>query len=500
MMYEPEAEEALRKWTSSRYAVLEGYGQSFQVPLEPGEGSDITQIPAMRRYNGSLFISTHPAFTGTQGKTPTEFWRLTAPNFHESVRGRAEIGWQFEWTPGYSTTPWSSHIFDNKLFWTGYRPEGTGKGPSNGGWFVNDHGKWSSIIPDPDRLDIGETTDLTDDGTYLYSTDARGNVLRSSDPTDPSTWELFHTVADGLPAESITFHGSDLFVGTRGKGADSGNGHLYHYDADTDTWTEYTPPSIGYISPGHDVGARSLKFAHIPGFYEAKVLVPVLSAEPRQSALYHFDPSAETWSRRMFFPDQAIGPIRSLSLKTNWPSFLMCVHESGTRPRVSEVWASSNGVNGWRQALKHPLGVIGDIEVYLGRLWVVSMQETKYGRNTASQQQATVLSVPPQEVTENQQRTPTQKPHYLWDGASIGAGDNSPAVYMEPYDEITIDFTSDTSGDLTVEADALGDDDWEDYITKTGTTGEFLTVDEHFVRIRLRFSVAATVTAKVLQR
>jgi len=44
--------------------------------------------------------------------------------------------------------------------------------------------------------------------------------------------------------------------------------------------------------------------------------------------------------------------------------------------------------------------------------------------------------------------------------------------------------------------DIDGDGSWEDYITRTSTTKEILTIDEHFQRIRLKFSVATTVTAK----
>jgi hypothetical protein len=85
----------------------------------------------------------------------------------------------------------------------------------------------------------------------------------------------------------------------------------------------------------------------------------------------------------------------------------------------------------------------------------------------------------------------------VWYNTSIGAGDTSPPVITSGWREYTLVFKSNTAGDLTVQVDVDGTGEWEDYITRTATTKEVLTIDEHFYALRLRFSVAATVTAKL---
>jgi len=87
----------------------------------------------------------------------------------------------------------------------------------------------------------------------------------------------------------------------------------------------------------------------------------------------------------------------------------------------------------------------------------------------------------------------------IWGGKSIAAGETSLPLVTEGWREVTVFFKSSAAGDLTVQVDPDGRadiDGWEDYVTRTATTREFLTIDEHFTRIRLKFSAAATVTAK----
>jgi hypothetical protein len=86
----------------------------------------------------------------------------------------------------------------------------------------------------------------------------------------------------------------------------------------------------------------------------------------------------------------------------------------------------------------------------------------------------------------------------LWRGKSVSAGEYSLPLVTMGWREVTLYFKSNTPGDLTVEVDPVGDGEWDTYIVRTSTTKEFLTIDEHFARIRLKFSTTATVTASAM--
>jgi hypothetical protein len=62
---------------------------------------------------------------------------------------------------------------------------------------------------------------------------------------------------------------------------------------------------------------------------------------------------------------------------------------------------------------------------------------------------------------------------------------------------MTLLFKSDTAGDLTIQFDMDGTGEWEDYLVRTSTTKEILTIDEHPYMLRLKFSATATATAKL---
>jgi len=68
------------------------------------------------------------------------------------------------------------------------------------------------------------------------------------------------------------------------------------------------------------------------------------------------------------------------------------------------------------------------------------------------------------------------------------------------YEDKTLYFKSDTSGDLTIEVDPVGDGDWETLDIRTGITSEIYKTTHDFTYMRLTFSVAATVTAKLVAR
>jgi len=84
----------------------------------------------------------------------------------------------------------------------------------------------------------------------------------------------------------------------------------------------------------------------------------------------------------------------------------------------------------------------------------------------------------------------------LWFENAIAAGEASPA--MPGWGRKTIHFTSDTAGDLRVELDAVGRNDWKEVFTLTGITSALEQTLHSGLRLRLSFSVAATVTAHVV--
>jgi len=85
---------------------------------------------------------------------------------------------------------------------------------------------------------------------------------------------------------------------------------------------------------------------------------------------------------------------------------------------------------------------------------------------------------------------------HIWVGDSIAAGDTSPAILG--YGRKTIHFTSSTAGDLTVYLDAIGRNDWKPLFTQTGVTSVLTQTRYSGLRMRLGFSVAATVSAYVV--
>jgi hypothetical protein len=84
----------------------------------------------------------------------------------------------------------------------------------------------------------------------------------------------------------------------------------------------------------------------------------------------------------------------------------------------------------------------------------------------------------------------------IWNNESIGAGAGSLPLVTAGWSKLTILFKSSASGDLVVQVDVDGSGSWEDYITRTATTKEVITIDVGFQRVRLKFSAPATVTAK----
>lgn len=85
----------------------------------------------------------------------------------------------------------------------------------------------------------------------------------------------------------------------------------------------------------------------------------------------------------------------------------------------------------------------------------------------------------------------------LWQDNLIGAGDTSPCI--PGWGKKTIHFTSNTIGNLTPYLDAVGRNDWKAVDPFNAITSALVNISQYSgLRMRLGFSVAATVTAHVV--
>ena len=84
-----------------------------------------------------------------------------------------------------------------------------------------------------------------------------------------------------------------------------------------------------------------------------------------------------------------------------------------------------------------------------------------------------------------------------WANEAISVGATTYPFYG--FGRKTLYFTSDTSGDLTVEFSPRGaKDDWYSLVTYSAVTSKIVQITESFPLMRLKFSAAATVNATVL--
>jgi len=89
----------------------------------------------------------------------------------------------------------------------------------------------------------------------------------------------------------------------------------------------------------------------------------------------------------------------------------------------------------------------------------------------------------------------------VWDSESVSGGTYGYSwVNALNHDRVTIHFTSDTSGDLTVEVDPDGQGGWRELYTRSGVTEDVTQTSYDFTHLRAKFSVDATLTAKVVYR
>jgi len=87
----------------------------------------------------------------------------------------------------------------------------------------------------------------------------------------------------------------------------------------------------------------------------------------------------------------------------------------------------------------------------------------------------------------------------VWDSESVTGGTYGYSwVNALNHDRITIHFTSDTSGDLTVEVDPDGQGGWRELYTRSSITEDVTQTSYDFTHLRAKFSVDATLTLKAI--
>jgi len=85
-----------------------------------------------------------------------------------------------------------------------------------------------------------------------------------------------------------------------------------------------------------------------------------------------------------------------------------------------------------------------------------------------------------------------------WRNRSISANDETKPEKCLGYTRKTIEFTTDTAGTLTILVDLIGDGSFSTYEEISVSAGEtvYYVMTAPVAYVKLRFSVAATVTAK----
>jgi len=93
----------------------------------------------------------------------------------------------------------------------------------------------------------------------------------------------------------------------------------------------------------------------------------------------------------------------------------------------------------------------------------------------------------------------SQGVNYIWDSESVTANTYGYSyINALNYARKTLYFTANASGDLTIEVDPNGSGNWYVLDTKTGITNLVYHTTHDFTYMRIKFSVDATITAKVV--
>lgn len=149
----------------------------------------------------------------------------------------------------------------------------------------------------------------------------------------------------------------------------------------------------------------------------------------------------------------------------------------------------------------NPYSAAMDIGQYRGHLWVMSGYGivSEYATRFKDTRDSHVGFVDVLSLHEKPVLYPL--PFDPWVDQSISAGDTTDPLPTFQYGSGAVYFKTDTAGTLTIQVDLTGTGDWMDYDTVSLDAGEathypFSRLD--FARYRLKFSDAATVTARAI--
>jgi len=435
-MYEPEAEEALGKWSSSKYALSTG-GRDFDVSI----GHAACGPRTLGVYKDKLLVRT------------------------------GNWGGLFRYPPG-------------ECIWeTPFRMEG---GLDNDYMIALD--KWITpagrhlLILNPDwTVDIVNLTDyIPSDGVYpgtlqLPALDSEKVWMQFRNQYKLLKVNVKNQEVDVVSSDSpntqnygIEFYDGNLYVPS------SETADIMEYDPDTDTWSKIAI----------DRGVNRLRYGKGSEAFWAMWVDGRKQGFMRTPDFTTFDyyqvpsPAGAKWSTGDY-----LGQL-------GWSNF--AAYRSGNLYQL-------NRFQPYITALRSMPFIRGTPGAwYRGRLWI-GVQEFSGTDHRSTQDVGSghVEAFRMQDLIEGPLR---ESRTVLWDGESISAGDATLPLVTAGWEDKSIYFYSDTAGTLTLEADVTGDGTWRNYLTRSVDANTLETIEPtgNSALMRLSFDTAATVTAKAV--
>jgi hypothetical protein len=146
-----------------------------------------------------------------------------------------------------------------------------------------------------------------------------------------------------------------------------------------------------------------------------------------------------------------------------------------------------------------PYSGIADVEQYGGKLFIGGVNALWDGHPTKESQPGFIEAINMHEPFKLYPLTFTP-----WSSTSISAGAETDPIPMLGYSSALIYFLSNAAGTLTILVDMNGNGDWQTYDTVSNVSANtpvwYPLGTTNFARLKLSFSAAATVTAKIFLR
>jgi len=451
MMVNPHNEEmrerALSKWASSKYAVSELIESITIDPLENG------QLTALSVHKGKLYFFVSPAG-----------WLYTYDG-EDVERVREQAALPTGHPQGWGGTMLFSITYNDYVHFSGmlYYP---GPDRTLGVVLRGKDGTWEDIkLEDEIGYDPGEggRPGVGPDGN-LWDCFQDGTVCSSP---DGKSWSKEFNINDELGISGLYNIGSAIAYG----------GNVWFKDAYHDDLAYWDGTTLTTVS-----------FPGVPWNLTHHPIKDLLLVTREDGSVVSFD-GTDVTEIGLANPPVSVSTL-------NYPDRKYGAGAENSRPLVHE----SPGAGGFGKVYVHDgyqLPLLFESASRVHRETVKYRGEFYYGTHNQADQH-NYCELRRLDWGTRRLQYPPKGPYAIWDSASISAGEATPAILTKGYKEKTFSFTSDTAGTLTVQVDITGEGDWQDYYSAADTTLEFVTVDEHFPRVRLTFDTAATVTATVL--